>query len=193
MEPSILQTCKQIYGEGNLMLYSQNVFQFIEPKQMFQLSAQIGLANLKLIRRLQICVTYFTSLPPWLQLLSMLARQATGLRHIELIWDLHIEFPCSIWHRGFGDNVDFVRALGTIQGLEKLVIKGYYAKNWPAYLSERMGVQVEAICGDCRDEPKLSGDPNDEELQNAKFIRELNERELTAFKKFQEGTEDLIP
>lgn len=34
--------------------------------------------------------------------------------------------------RGLGDNLDFVRLLGNIQGLEKLVIEGYYAKNWPA-------------------------------------------------------------
>jgi hypothetical protein len=48
--------------------------------------------------------------------------------------------------RGLGDNLDFVHALGKIRGLEKLVISGYYAKNWAAYLEERMGVQVRAIC-----------------------------------------------
>ena len=31
--------------------------------------------------------------------------------------------------RGLGDDLDFVRLLGNIQGLEKLVIEGYYAKN----------------------------------------------------------------
>jgi hypothetical protein len=51
--------------------------------------------------------------------------------------------------RGLSGNLDFVRALGMIQGLDKLAIEGYYAKNWPAYLEETMGVQVRAICGHC--------------------------------------------
>jgi len=34
---------------------------------------------------------------------------------------------------------------------------------------------------------------NDEELQNEKLIREMNERELQAFREYQQGTEDLIP
>lgn len=43
------------------------------------------------------------------------------------------EFPWQLRRgareRGLGDNLDVVRVLGKIQGLEKLVIKGYYAKN----------------------------------------------------------------
>jgi hypothetical protein len=198
MEPSILRTCKQIYEEGKSILYSQNVFAVTEPKQMFQLSVQIGIENLKLIRTLDIWVPWMAELTPWLQLLHMLAKQASGLRHIKLAWGSETEFP---WHfergartRGLGDNLEFVRALGKIQGLEKLVIEGYYAKKWPAYLRERMGAEVLAVCGHYREEPELrEGEQDEEKLKNAKFIHELNKTDMEAFTKYQQGTEDLIP
>lgn len=149
MEPGILQTCKQIYHEANSILYSQNVFAISEPEEMFRFIVQIGLANLKLVKTLHIWVPWMAELSPWLQLLYILAEEASGLRYLELGWGADCEF---LWQlgpgareRGLGDNLDFVRALGKIQGLEKLVINGYYAKNWPAYLEERMGVQVRAM------------------------------------------------
>jgi len=37
------------------------------------------------------------------------------------------------------------------------------------------------------------GNLNDEELENEKFIREMNEKELQTFRDYQQGTEDLIP
>lgn len=93
-----------------------------------------------------------------------------------------------------GDSLDFVRAPGKIQGLEKLVIEGYYAKNWPVYLEGRIGVRVRAIRGHCREERELGEkELNDEESEDKKFIREINEKKLQTFKKYQQGTEDLIP
>jgi hypothetical protein len=200
MEPSILGTCKQIYREGISILYTQNVFAVSAPEQMFQLNMQIGIKNFKLIRTLDIWVHWMTELPPWLQFLHMLAEQASGLRHIELAWGAQTEFKFP-WQfepgdpgRGFGDNLDFVRALGKIQGLETLVIRGFYAKNWPAYLRERTGAQVLAICGDCREEVELrEGELVGERLEHAKFIREHNKRQMEVFTKYQQGTEDLIP
>jgi hypothetical protein len=47
---------------------------------------------------------------------------------------IHFELPRSLREgpkRVLGDNLLFVRALARIQGLEKLNIKGYYAKHWP--------------------------------------------------------------
>jgi hypothetical protein len=198
MEPAILQTCKEIYREGNSILYAKNVFAISKPEQMFKLSAQIGLANSKLIRTLHLRVPYMTKLLPWLQLLSMVAGQAGGLRHLELHWGVSIEFtwdtPRGARERGWGDSLDFVRALGRIEGLERLVIKGYYAKNWQVYLSERLGIQVHAICGDCVEECRMTErDLSEEEVENRKFIRENNDRELRAFREYQRGTEDLIP
>jgi len=137
-------------------------------------------------------------LSPWLQLLYILAEEASGLRCIKIGWGAYSEFPEQLRQgareRGLGDNLDFVRALGKIRGLEKLVISGYYAKNWPAYLEERMGVRVRAMCGHYREERDLKeGDLNDEELEIEKLRRETNKKELQTFMEYQQGTEDLIP
>lgn len=191
MEPGILQTCKQIYHEANSILYSQNVFAISEPEQMFRLIVQMGFVNFKLIKTLHIWVPYMAEISPWLQLLSILAEEASGLRCIKLAWGADVE---RMGGRGLGDNLEFVRALGKIQRLEKLVIEGYYAKNWPAYLEERMGVRVRATCGHCREERELrDGNLNNEGLEDKKFIREINERERQEFRKYQQGTEDLFP
>ena len=56
MELGILQACKQVYHEGKSVFYSQNVYAISELKQMSHLVMQIGLVNLKLIRKLQIIV-----------------------------------------------------------------------------------------------------------------------------------------
>jgi hypothetical protein len=83
-------------------------------------------------------------LSPWLQLLYILAEKVSGLRYYRIGWGAECEFHWGLERgareRGLGDNLNFVCALGKIQGLEKLVIEWYYAKNWPAYLEERMGV-----------------------------------------------------
>jgi hypothetical protein len=197
MEPSILGTCKQIYREAISLLYTQNFFAVSEPEQMFQLSMQIGIKNFKLIRTLDVWVPHMAKISPWLQFLRMLAKQASGLRHMELAWGAETEFPWQFERgdpgRGLGDNLHFVRALGKIQGLEKLVIKGYYAKKWPAYLRERMGAQVVAICAHCREEIELrEGELVGEKLEHVKFMRELYKRQIEAFAKYQQGTEDLI-
>jgi len=193
MEPGILQTCKQIYHEANSILYSQNVFKISEPKQMFRLIVQIGLVNFKLVKTLDIWVPWMAELSPWLQLLYISAEEASGLRYIRIRWGAECEFHWGLERgareRGLGDNLDFIHVLGKIQGLEKLVIGGYYAKNWPAYLEARMSVQVRVICGHCREERESKeGDLNDEKL-----IRETNEKELQTFREYQQGTEDLIP
>jgi hypothetical protein len=64
MEPRILQTCKEIYSEANPILYSQNVFEFDEPEQIFRLIEKIGLVNLKLVKTLHISVRWRTELSP---------------------------------------------------------------------------------------------------------------------------------
>lgn len=77
-----------------------------------------------------------------------------------------------------GDDLDFVRALGKIQGLEKLMISGYYAKHWLLYL-ERIGIHIRAIHRHCLKESKLKEeDIDNKELENKTFICEINKREL---------------
>jgi hypothetical protein len=186
MEPSVLQTCKQIYQEANSILYSKNVFAISEPVQMFRLVSQIRLKNFSLIKKLHIWVPHMAEPSEWVQLLNLLSEKANGLRYVEIAFGTQLEGFCE---RGLGDNPDVVRALGTIQGLEELVIKGYYAENWPVYLETRMGVRVKAFCGHSREERESkAGDLNDEELEDERFLRKENKRELQAFKKWQHGT-----
>lgn len=132
-------------------------------------------------------------LSPWLQLLNILAAEASGLRCIELGWGASFDI---VWSRGLGDNLDFVRALGKIQKLEKLVIEGYYAKNWPAYLEEKMDVRLQAICGlplrEGREESERDTD-DEKQLKWEKTRREMNEKNLQRFREYQQGTEDLVP
>lgn len=176
MEPSILQTCKQIYREAVPILYSQNVFYIEIPGPMVKLMEQIGSMNVKFIRSLEIRVSCFAELWQWLRLLHILSEKTTGLRSIKLVWDAIRDYPSNSIHiggekRGLGDNVLFVRALARIQGLEKLEIGGYYAKHWPQYLEDNMNVQVRAGIGYPR--PLNRARPENEET-----VRKLDEIKL---------------
>jgi hypothetical protein len=191
MEPQVLQTCKQIYREANPVLYSQNVFAISAPEEMLKLFAQIGLHNFKLIKSIKIWVPCMAKLAPYLILLDLLAKEATGLRYVELAWDSDLEAP---WDKGLGDDVDFVRALGKIKGLSKLTIGGYYAKEWPVYLETEMGTQVQAIRGHGR---PLRGtkkeDLSEREWEVEEGTRENNLEEVGRFEKYQLGTRGLMP
>ena len=158
------------------------------PEQMFQFVAQIGIRNFKLLRSMSIWVPWRSAeLDLWLRVLHTLAKHASGLRSIELAWGADCEFPRVLVRgaeqRGLGDNLEFVRALGQIKGLEKLAIRGYYAKRWPAYLEQEVGVKVQAQLG------RYTGVRNGDD----DFLRELDKENLEYFRKYQQGTEDLIP
>ena len=71
-------------------------------------------------------------------------------------------------HAGAGRDTRFVRELAKIQGLKEMSIDGFYAKNWPEYLSKKMGVMV-----------KESDDSKSWYLQSLRG--------------YQRGTENLIP
>jgi hypothetical protein len=158
MEPGILQTCKQIFHEAKAILYSHNVFTINEPKVIFRSIMQIGNENIKLVKTVHIWVPKMAKLDPWLQLLKILAEDASGLRCIELALDANTGLGR---YRSLGYNKVFLCALGKIRGLDKLVFKGHYAKHWPAYLEKRMGVRVLTLCGHGREEPELGeGDLN---------------------------------
>ena len=156
--PSVLQTCKQIYSEASLILYSGNTFLVADPGRILKWFNQIGPVNMTRLKRLRIfddavyCSEPKTWLgtpsesPLWYQLLDRLARKATGLRHLYIFWDS--EPSCG--HFGAGKDLRFVRGLAKIQGLEGMCINGYYAKQWPEYLAKKMGVRVqEADCDQC--------------------------------------------
>jgi hypothetical protein len=53
---------------------------------------------------------------------------------------------------------------------------------------------VRVIYSHCRKKRKLrKGNLNDKELEIEKFIRETNKKKLQTFRKYQQGTENLIP
>lgn len=56
--------------------------------------------NLKLIRPLEIWVSWMAELITWLQLLSLLAEQASGLQHIEVQWGSGYWISLAPWARG---------------------------------------------------------------------------------------------
>ncbi|KAJ8112759.1 hypothetical protein OPT61_g4950 [Boeremia exigua] len=185
MEPALLRTCKQVYKEANPMLYSHNVFSISEPQQMTGLIRQIRFHNLSLIKSLHIWVPHMATPLPWIQLLQTLADNAHGLRRIELAWGAVLDEGGS-GSRGLGSDLDFVRALGQLRGLKELVISGFYARNWPTYLSETLGVQVKAMCGH-------GFEVNDSGSQELSYLENESVEELRNFKRYQQGTEVLIP
>lgn len=187
LELAILRTCKQIYREAIEILYSQNVFKISSPEQAVGLISRFGPANTASIRSLRLWVRQSAELAPWLRLFSVLAKEATGLREIDILWAADWGF---VWAqgmrqaRGLGDNLLFVRALARIHGLGKLTISGYYANRWPAYLEEKMGVSVRAYHGI----PMRVYHP-DGTMSKLQVVEEFRRR----FVSYQEGTEDLIP
>ena len=168
--------------------------------------------NTKLIKSLDILVSYNAELAPWLRFLSILAEKEIRLRFNHLEWGAKRIFSWKTergaQERSFGDNLQFVHALAKIQGLEELVIEGYYTKHWPSYLREKTGAQVRTrpgwnlplMSGDFMDhegyidEFKLvDGDFIDHDGNIVKFKHDLHRRELKKFVEYQQGTEDLIP
>jgi hypothetical protein len=138
---------------------------------------QIGRDNVKHLAKLRIFVHAVYHLgpypglfdeppsgPKWCELFDKLASEATGLRDIYIYWDAEPAF----WHFGGGFDVDVVRALARIKGLQKLEIYGYFAKEWPAYLEEKTGMKVWESQG-----------------QKEWYLKELE--------KFQRNTKDLSP
>jgi hypothetical protein len=123
----ILRTCKQIYYEGQSMLYSRNVFAAWDPNAVFQFSKSIGPANFRFVKKLTIIIvgTWCPPLAQCLQLLRMLAEEACGLRCFGIIFKEHRVQTL----RGSGHDQEFMAALVSIHGLEILSLTGDYAKH----------------------------------------------------------------
>jgi hypothetical protein len=188
MYPAILRSCKKIHSEASPILYSKNTFYVDNPKIMIAFLHQIGSLNSVWLRIIDIWVTWGHP-SPWIELLDMLSKRATGLRNIMITWG-------GSWRSapkpicGLGCNLEFVHALARIRGLETLELSGFYAKPWPAFLEERMNVRVIAKPGNYFDIGKY---PRDEGSEDEKVAREYNEKELQLFRDYQQGTEYLIP
>lgn len=75
--------------------------------------------------------------PLWCNLFDKLATDATGLEEMYIYWDTE-----NYTHPGGGKDASVVRALARIKCLRRLKLDGYYAKEWPAYLSDQTGANV---------------------------------------------------
>ncbi|KAH9896380.1 hypothetical protein F4778DRAFT_794155 [Xylariomycetidae sp. FL2044] len=140
---TILRICKQINAEAVPVLYSRNIFAAPNQETMLNLMARIGPINVRQLRYLEIVINYNT----WeagLRLLDDLAEQASGLRHLLIIWN-----AMSIHsHRRLENRMEFVRRLERLTALERITFRGYYPKNWPAYLEQQLGIHVETPAQD---------------------------------------------
>ena len=141
---SILRTCKQIHQEASPILYSKNTFLITYPMEILKWLPKIGQANMKLLENIHLQVDVEDRRRPavkderadWYTLLDLLAREATGLRHVGVRWDLAFSAG------GYGSDLRFVRELAKIQGLQSMFLDGYYGMHWPGYLARTMGVEV---------------------------------------------------
>ncbi|KAK2734197.1 hypothetical protein FQN57_001851 [Myotisia sp. PD_48] len=153
--PAVLQTCRQIYSEAIPILYSSNRFRFVGTTTASTFLVQIGPTNVKLLKSLSLGILPMSKVPvsDWLNLLDALVTKATGLRSLEVVW---VQAGPPTWrldgtHGTHGDNVLFVHALAKFRHLKELKIRGWYAKHWPSFLSEKLpGVQVVAVPGHSR-------------------------------------------
>lgn len=191
MEPAILPICGQIHREAIPIIYSRNVFNFRQPDQMFRFMTQIGPTNLKFVRSLDMWIPWKAEILPWLTLLNALSQEA-ALKYVRVALNSRYESPRVLQieakERGLGDNVLFIRALARFQGLEKIHIRGHYAKHWPSFLMAKTSAQVQAEFGLGHYEPGPDDNP-----QTIQWIQTMNESNLYDFREYQRGTEDLIP
>lgn len=173
MEPAVLQTCKQIYREAVPILYSRNVFRFNSTNLILRLMAQIGPTNTKLIRSLDIYVPPNADKDSWLNLLHILPEATTGLKSVVVSW--WGEGIARPWEQSLGKDIAFAQALARLSkvGVEKLKIKGYYAKPWPAYFRDKFGASVVE-----EEDGRLCSSRDDDD----DWIRKVNEDNLKDFR-----------
>ena len=170
--PSILRTCKQIHSEASRILYSKNTFLVSEPKRILEWFTQIGRVNIKHLNRIRIFphAVYYTEDNPFRETATesslwykLLDRLAREATGLRHVY-VYWDAEDTWFHHGAGKDLHFVRELAKIQRLESMVIKGYYAVHWPRFLADKMGVPIQ------------------EEGHMGQF-----------FRKYQRGTENLIP
>jgi len=179
LHPAILLTCKQIHNEASPILYSENEWYIGKPPPYLKIFDHIGPTHMKQIKTMRISVE--TDDPTirsetWISFLNTLVREATGLRNLHLIRYVTQNLDTEEEVHGHGPkergNIEFVRALGTIQGLQTMVLEGYYGQRWPGYLEDKMGVFVQTRPG-----YRWNGSPQDWEVRRLAL--------------YQRGTDDM--
>ncbi|MCJ1470031.1 hypothetical protein MMC07_008676 [Pseudocyphellaria aurata] len=109
--------------------------------------------NAALITNLSIYVDPVVSGSPspqqWCRLFDQLQHDATNLQALTVYWDAEGPWgtpkPWSlgdiIMHPGLGRSVVFIRGLAQLKEKESVEMGGFYAKHWPKYLEEKVGLK----------------------------------------------------
>lgn len=84
----------------------------------------------------------------WCRLFDKLQQDATNLRGLTVYWDAEGPWGTrkpwkleDMGHDGLGRSVVFVRGLAQLKVKESVQIDGFYAKHWPKYLMEKIGLK----------------------------------------------------
>jgi len=72
----------------------------------------------------------------WCSLFDILQREATNIQSLRVYWD------AEGMHTGLGRSVAFVRNLVLLKVTRSVEIGGFYAKHWPKYLEENLGLKA---------------------------------------------------
>lgn len=194
---ALLETCSQIYREVVPVVYSQFVFEIGDPEEALKLIRSMGPHNTKLVRSMRFDLRSMVekgASKSWSNLFNVIAREAIGLRFARLSFASYGEFR----HRdrdvrGWGEDLDFIRAFAKIQGLNELVLQGYFAKSWPGFLSDKMKISVQTVCGHSW-APVTDDIYGQEDVDQKRWLLEENETIwIPQFLEFQRGTEHLDP
>ena len=110
----------------------------INVSQPDALMTWLEINNAALISDLTISLdaAYVASPQRWCVLFDKLRQEATNIQNLSVYWDA--EGPI---HIGLGKSVVFVRGLALLKIKRSVEIGGFYAKHWPRYLEENMGLK----------------------------------------------------
>lgn len=154
---ALLLVCKQIHAEAISILYSRNSFRFHHPKILLKFLIQIGQANIRHIKHLQIVVPW--NQESWIfwpaELLCKLSSDAKNLQNVEITFERIPSDRAQIY--GFGSYDDIVSlvvgrrlslefnlglALRRLAGLERIIVYGGYSEGWLELLGKTIGCKV---------------------------------------------------
>jgi hypothetical protein len=111
----------------------------INVSQPDALMAWLEINNAALISDLTIFLDATSAAPSpqrWCVLFDKLQREATNIQNLSIYWDAEGPF-----HIGLGRSVVFVRGLALLKVKRSVDVGGFYAKHWPSYLEENMGLR----------------------------------------------------
>lgn len=183
--PAILRTCKQIHNETLPILYGNNIFD-LDGSAI----DQIPRLKVNLLRHLIISPSRRSEATWWAALLDFLIEEAKDLRNLKVAFDTYCydDYITRPLTHELGADVPFVRELTRVRQLEKLetlIIAGFYAKHWPAYLRQEIRNDIKIVFE--------AGILNPRSFSDENYQACMHEYQVEVLEEYQKGTENLIP